>query len=163
MTLQIDQATLQQKRQTAVNRLTTQAFVVSIALGGFLICFSLIMLLFSPSLVITLFALPILGLGLLIGGVGSLRAWQMRTWDIVVVQAKVLEKRKVTFRGTRHYLRLQILQAEKIDTSGLSPLGQSLSSEVEYMVNLQVFNQLQEGETAQFICVPKSKQILDLV
>lgn len=46
------------------------------------------------------------------------RAWQMRSWQLLLIQAKVLEKRKVTFRGTRYYLRLQLLKAEALDTNG---------------------------------------------
>lgn len=102
---------IMQKYQTAVNLLTVRA--VGGGIGGLFFFIGLVTLFFTTSLSSTLLGVFLLGFGLLFGGLSLLRAWKMGRWPLLLVKATVLEKRKVTFRGTRYYLRLQILQAKK--------------------------------------------------
>ena len=160
---QLDQETIKQKQKTAVNHLTIRAFMVGSGIGGLFFFVGIVMLIFSISLSSTLLGLAFLGFGLLFGAMSLLRAWQMRSWPLLLVQATVLKKRQVSFRGTRYYLHLKVLQAESISANGRSPSTQPLEPELDYMTSLTLFNQTQEGETARFICLPKAKQILERI
>lgn len=104
--------------------------------------------------------------GLLLMVLSILRALQIRSWPVLLIQATVLKKHQVARFSAQYYLRLQPHQTALFKGSSFSPTHYPLDPQLDFMVaniNLAVYFQTEEGETAQFICVPKTKQIIERV
>lgn len=161
-----DQERIMQKYKTAVRNMRWRPVAFAYIFGSLFILYPATQIGPTSSPFIQLVGKISAVVGLLLMILSILRALQIRSWPVLLIQATILEKHQVSGFGARYYLRLQPHDTELFEGKELSPFYRSLEPELDYMVaniNPAVFFQAKEGETAKFICVPKAKQILDRV
>jgi hypothetical protein len=149
-----------QKSKPLVNHLATRALFVGIGIGGLVGLVGLSMMLFTDSLIMLLLSPVCLGLGFFFGLLGVVRSRQILGWPLLLVTATVLERRKVTFRGVRYYVRLHVLQAETFHLNGAHIPAAFEPPELDYTTSRKLFNHLKEGETVTLICAPRLHEIV---
>ncbi len=162
----INEEQIMRKYKAAVRNMRWRPMFIAYIFSMLFILYPLLKIAPTSSPTIILLGRISVAFGLLMIFLSIARALQISRWPILLIHATILEKHQVSGFGARYYLRLQPHQAKLFEKKGLSPFYQSLEPELNYMVvntNPAFFYQSEEGETAQFICVPKSKQILDRV
>lgn len=157
----LDWEQILQKSKRHVQQLTTRALLVGMGIGSLILFVGLSMILFTDSLIVMLLSPVCIGAGFLFGIAGIVRAWQIRSWPLLLVSATVLERHKATYRGVRHYVRLHVLEATTFHLNGERMPAAQIEPELDYMTSPQLFNKVQEGEAVTLICAPRLHEIID--
>jgi hypothetical protein len=161
-----DQEMTMQKYKTAVRNMRWRPVAFAYIFGTLFILYPATQIGPTSTSFVQLLGIISVIVGLLLIVLSILRALQIRSWPVLLIQATVLEKHQVSGFGARYYLRLQPHQTALFEGKSFSPTYYSLEPELDYMVaniNPSVYFETKEGETARFICVPKAKQIIERI